>query len=410
MKKTLYILIFMIGALVFSCTPDKYEVFDFESNAAQVDSIELAPNSHILYADGVSELFFRVHAFDINKIWRKDKVTLPDGTLATKDTLHTDIFRVQNSRITADIEFYKEDGTKLPANAKISTTTVEDFKIYAKIGDKQSEMYQIDVREPFPEKARKVIPVIFHHIKSEADGGSLPGVDTKYLQYQLDQLNAIFSKRAHNHSNGANANIEFKLALYAPDGTRLEEDGLNRVSTPLEGFQSRPALVENTWDPKKYMNVYISGTPNIVPAPHTKLTGVDPILGLSFTDIEADDDLDLSPEKIGITIGASYYGTYLYYISYIFNWKREFSKYLGVLNSYGEDHCDDTYPHGYNYSRIEGWRIANDGRVFYATNVTARSGQSSTFTPQQVERMHWVLENCPTHWAWKSDFAFTGVE
>ena len=97
-------------------------------------------------------------------------------------------------------------------------------------------------------------------------------------------------------------------------------------------------------------------------------------------------------------------------ISYIFNWRSEFAKYLGLLPAYGEDYCTDTYSHGYNYSRIEGWRVADDGRVFYATNILARSGQLAVLTPEQVERIHWVLENCPTHWAWKSDFAFTGVE
>ncbi len=409
MKKTIYIVAFMIGALVFSCTPDKYEIFDFESNISKIDSIELAPESHILYADGVSQLNIRVHAFETVQLWRKDKINLPDGSEGTKDSLYTYIYRVQNSRLTNDIEFYKDDGTRLPENAKITTTTVEDFKVYAKIGDVQSEMLEIDVREPFPEKEKKVIPVIVHYIKSEAEGGdAMPSIDTKYLQGRMDALNEAFNQRTYPASNGANANVEFKLALYAPDGTRLEEDGINRVTTSLDGYASRPVLIENTWDSKKYMNVYVCGYSPSTPAPSVKLAGVDPILGLSFTDIEADEELDLSsPEKIGPIFGAYYFGTYLYLISYSFHWETHFAKYLGLLSPRVEDYCDDTY--SYLSSGVEGWALSRDGRVYYPTNLLGR-GTVAVLSGEQVERIHWVLENCPTHWAWKSDFAFTGVE
>ncbi len=403
----------MMGAFLFSCTPDKYEIFDFEANPAQVDSMDLVPNSHILYADGVSELNIQILAYNVNQVWRKEKITLPDGSLGSKDSLHTDVYKVQLSRLTNEVEFYKEDGTRLPENARISTTTVEDFKVYAKIGDKQSELFQIDVREPFPEKEKKVIPVIFHVLQSE---GIEPGINggirytSALLKQQLDEANIVFSQRGPNISNSANPNIEFKMAMYAPDGTKLEEEGINRQSTPLAGGAMKPFLVEHTWDPKKYMNIYICTYPPSNKMPHTLLNGMDTLAGLSIeTLVTAEDPLDLSvPENSGIIIGAYNWG-YWYFTR--FNWKTSFPKYLGLFSSRGMDYCDDTYEQSRtDYSTIEGWVRNTLGFLFFPTNVMGHRGSRSVFTGEQVERMHWVLENCPTHWAWKSDFAFTGVE
>lgn len=412
MKRTIVILVFMIGVMIFSCTPDNYEIFDFDSNPARVDSIGLVPNSHILYADGISELNITVRAFEIIETWRKDKVALPDGTFGTKDSLHIDVLKVQNSRIPEAIEFYKDDGTKLLDNARITTTTVEDFNVYVKIGDIQSPMFQIDVREPFPEKPKVTIPVIFHVL--ESDGVITPAVNTEYFQKELDGVNAIMSKRAVNASHGANANIEFKLAQYAPDGTMLEEKGINRQRTSLQSVEMKPFLVEHTWDLKKYLNVYICTYPPSNKKPHTKLIGVDTLPGLNFEfEVQADDDLDISePENSGIIIGAYYNSSGAYYFWQInqFNFLNAFAEYLGLYDSRGEDYCSDTYMHGYDYSFNEYWVRNNDGFLFRPTNIKGNPSLRTVVTGEQAERIHWVLNNCPTHWAWKSDFAFTGTE
>ncbi len=416
MKKIIIILIFVIGVVSYSCTPDEYSVFDFDSNPSQVDSMELVPNSHILYADGVSELNIDIRAFDIVEVWRKEKVSLPDGSFTSKDSLYKEVYKVKNSRIAEDILFFKEDGTELPANAKISTTTVEDFKVYAQIGDVQSEMLQIDVREAFPVQPKLVIPVIFHVLESE--GVTMepsPAISTKYFQNELDKLNPIFSQRYVNASNGANANIEFKLALYAPDGTLLEEKGIDRQQTTLAGEDMQPALVENTWDTQKYMNIFVCTYPweSNGYRKFTKLAGVEPLPGLNFiAEVEADDELDLSiPENTGIIIGADGFGTnYFFALGATFDFLSEFGRYLGLKETRSEDYCSDTYTYGNDQSSVEFWIRNTDGFLFHPTNIMTAPSSQSVITAEQVERIRWVLENCPTHWAWKSDFAFTGTE
>ncbi len=407
-----------MGTALFSCTPDKYEVYDLSKYRGEVDSILLIPNSQILYADGISELNIDIKLFKTIQTWKKEKITLPDGSFGTIDSLYTEVFAVKKTRLNEEVEFLKEDGTKLPEFAKISTTEVEDFKVYVKIGDVQSQMMEIDVREPFPAKEKKVIPVIFHVL--ESTGLDMPEVNSEHFQRELDKVNAAFSQRILKISNGALANVEFKLALYAPDGTMLEEPGINRKSTNLQDAGVKPLLVENTWDLKKYLNIYVCSyaQPYTYPftstlRPYAVLPGIDLIDGLTITtEVETVEELDLSePLNSGIIIGANNYGGDYWWQINSYNFKRAFAEYLGLLDARYEDYCEDTYQTGWgNTDFIYYYYISRDGYISRPTNVMAWVAHNNTVTGEQVERIHWVLENCPTHWAWKSDFAFTGVE
>ena len=132
--KRLYIIYTFVGLLLFACTPNKTEVIDQETDVSQVDLVVIKPNSHILYADNLSELNLSVEIYDIIENIKKEKVPSPDGGFISKDSLHIDTVRLQTSRLLDQLKFYKEDGTEIP-EGKFKTSTVEDFKVYAKVGE-----------------------------------------------------------------------------------------------------------------------------------------------------------------------------------------------------------------------------------------------------------------------------------
>ena len=426
MNKLTFFIFCSFTLLLTSCRPDKSQIIDFTNNLGQIKVIKLKANCHFLYADDLSQLTMDYDAYDSVTNTRRYKVTLPDGTFSYRDSVYIDKILLQKSRVSSLIKFYKEDGTPIPAKG-FKTSDVTGFKVYAKAGNIYSDTLAIDVRTPIAVRPKIVVPVIFHILTSP--GEITPVISSDYLESKLNELNDLFGRKKYFSSNGGNANIEFKLAIYHPNRTLLLEKGIDRKDVLRKGEAMKPDVVANTWNPKRYLNVWVCTYPpySFFPAgdpyyyltslPVTKLASANGLSGLNFLhNITESDPVNISsPEFTGIMMGADYVTFKKQYVwrFYTFDWVTNFAEYYGVLSTIftRRDYCSDTYKYNnsnYSFSSFE--KTSLTGYKYTSENVMDEYSPKVTISAEQAERMRWVLDNCPSRWAWKSNFALTGID
>ena len=423
MKKIIYQI--SLGLLFLTgCTPDRFEIQTFDFDADDIKVLKIRTNSHILYADGLSELKLEAEAYTIvNQELKQMKVEGTDTT--TKVYTQIDTVLLPASRIPeGTIRFVKEDGTEVP-EGKYKTTTIGTgkFKVHAKLGGLISEPYEIEVRTPYTVPEKVVFPVIFHIIESYEY--ETPKITSEILQDRLDRLNDIFGRQIFFSANGGNPNLEFRLAKYNEAGKLLNEAGIDRVKSYSAGEYLWSELGSYTWDPARYLNVWIcnyslgwgESERNSLPVTVLNAVGDQTLPGLNFTE-KVDDASQVSksnPYQVGIVIRAEYddYNDAYIWQFYNYNWEKNFGTYFGLLQTnttyQADDYCSDTY--GYSNTTMTSGtyrkRSPEDYR-FDSENIMDDPSQKTTISGEQAQRIRWVLENCPSRWAYKSDFALTG--
>ena len=258
------------------------------------------------------------------------------------------------------------------------------------------------------------------------------------LQKRLDHLNDIFNRRATSDPNGGNAKIIFKLAEYDPSGRLLLEKGKNKVELAEEMSKSDYEDYINSkliWDPARYLNVWLakystsSSVSNTysVSAPEVILEGYESIPGLkmqvvsdySASDVEnyTDVGMMINIRDFFATDGKSY-----------FDLSLVFGLYYGLLytdqddnNTFvngDNDYCPDTYSFDYGFypsvfkgNNLDGQPENDPTRpleYFTSFNVMDMYSYKNSLSIDQVKRLRMVLQQCPSRWAYKSDWAFTG--
>ncbi len=100
------------------------------------------------------------------------------------------------------------------------------------------------------------IPVVVHVIH---DGG-IENISDVQIQSQIDVLNQDYRRivGTNGYGNGADTEIEFCLAKITPDGDCT--NGIVRIKSPLayhESYQREQLSLLSSWDPNKYLNIYI---------------------------------------------------------------------------------------------------------------------------------------------------------
>ncbi|HSH44962.1 MAG TPA: M43 family zinc metalloprotease, partial [Longimicrobiales bacterium] len=214
--------------------------------------------------------------------------------------------------------------------------------------------------------------------------------------------------RGHNtHPDGGDARMEFVLATTAPDGGPA--DGIVRIDTTVVSNPTPPGsslfdryAFYGYWDPERYVNVWTMPMPDDL---------MDTVLGMATgpeTDLPgAERLLRGEPEQAeGILINAHHFGESD--LPSHHNLGRtlthEMGHYFGLLHTWGggdcefNDHCDDTPPVA---DVVRGCPDppppACDGRPVMVENYMNFTTDAcmSTFTRDQIARMHYVLENSP---------------
>lgn len=254
------------------------------------------------------------------------------------------------------------------------------------------------------------IPVIVHVVHNGESVGSGANISRQQVQSQITVLNNDFRRKVntpgHNsHTDGADTEIEFVLALRDENGKALLEPGINRI----DGHQSawdrediekylKPGTI---WDPTKYMNIWVvnfggqaSHLLGYAQFPSlSNLDGLDNNGGLSTTD--------------GVVIRHTAFGT-TGTVQAPYDGGRtathEVGHWLGLRHIWGDgdcyedDYCDDTPRASQaNYA----CKRTNSCTKFTGRDMIENymdytpDGCMNIFTEDQKARMRAVLSKCP---------------
>lgn len=123
------------------------------------------------------------------------------------------------------------------------------------------------------------IPVVFHIIHNGQAVGSTRNISQAQVNSQITALNNDFRKTNADFNTwvtqssfiaaAADCEINFCAAKVGPTGTILTEPGIDRINSTTKGWNAPPysgfnsSYIENTikpgssWDPNKYLNIWI---------------------------------------------------------------------------------------------------------------------------------------------------------
>lgn len=256
------------------------------------------------------------------------------------------------------------------------------------------------------------LPVVVHVIHQGEPIGTGHNLSAERIASQIRVLNEDYRRKPgtrgfNTHPDGGDARIEFVLASEAPDGTPT--DGIVRIdaaATPNPTPPGSPVFdyyaYYSYWDPSRYINVWTMPLSEDL---------IDTVLGMATgpeTDLPGADLLvPGEPDQAeGILINAHHFGESD--IASVHNLGRtlthEMGHYLGLLHTWGggdcdtNDYCADTPPVS---EPVRGCPATPppscDGRPIMIENYMnwTSDGCMSTFTNDQIARMHYVLENSP---------------
>ncbi len=261
-----------------------------------------------------------------------------------------------------------------------------------------------------PEAPTYVLPVVVHVLHNGEEIGEGPNMALDRIERQIEILNEDFRRREgtrgfNDHPHGGDANIEFMLAKQDPEGNPT-----NGIVRKEISFAEIPEEVPNTefdkigyfsyWNSEHYINIWTAPYSEETANVHLgSATGPD-------SDLPGDElfQKPLPDGKEGIVINWWHFGESD--LEGVHNLGRtlthEMGHYLGLLHTWGggdceaNDYCDDT--------------PAVDKVVNSATPYLGCSGEEvqlanymnytpdaimNMFTNEQIDRMHYVLENSP---------------
>ena len=263
--------------------------------------------------------------------------------------------------------------------------------------------------------AIKTIPVVVHVInKGEAVGIGTNISDAQVIS-QITTLNNDYRKKTgtkgyNTNPVGADANIEFALAVRDPNGNPT--NGIDRISFNVNSWtdtQIEAVLKPSTiWDPTKYLNIWV--TPDVI-------TDIGEVLGYAqFPEASTLDGLNYPPftaNTDGVVIGHQFFGN-LDYDDGSFNLDptygygrtttHEIGHWLGLRHIWGDDTCGTDYVADTPVHKTE-----NYGCFTHPKSNTCGTADEmfenymdytddtcmNIFTTNQVDRFNAVLANSP---------------
>lgn len=255
------------------------------------------------------------------------------------------------------------------------------------------------------------IPLVVHVLHHGEPIGTGPNLSRERIEGQIRTLNDDFRRRPgtrgfNDHPDGGDARIEFVLASVSPDGSAT--DGIDRVNisgleNPFEGQGLFKFYAWYTyWNPADYLNVWT--------LPYDE-SMIDVVLGLATgpdTDLPGHERLvDGEPgQPEGVLINVWHFGESSLDSDYNLGrtLTHEIGHYLGLLHTWGggdcdeNDFCEDTPAvDGPVTGCPENPPPGCDGTPIMVENYMNWTADRcmNTFTRDQIERMHYVLENSP---------------
>lgn len=262
------------------------------------------------------------------------------------------------------------------------------------------------------------IPVVVHVVHSGEEIGDGPNISANQVKSQIDVLNEDFRRRAGTNgfndlTIGADTQIEFYLVERGPDGTLLEEPGIDRVNGNRQewpkGIFRNPIETElkpNTiWPPDEYFNIW---TVNFGGFLSRDLLGYAQFPDASG--LEGLNEIGGDAETDGIVVGYKYFGSSekgnFPVLIAPFDLGRttthEVGHWLGLRHIWGDGDClvddfclDTPNASGPNFNcSVE---VVSCGTMDLVENYMDYTEDAcmNVFTEDQKQRMLTVLNNSP---------------
>jgi len=416
MNKLLIGLICLLALAQAGCEKDGFAYKLYEPTVDDVDSIYLSATDKMMIADGQATLNFIVEAYRT--------VHLPSG----KDSLEFIDYRKLPAGSLKIIE--ERSGTQVGLSYSTTTIPFDTVKFHAEIGSLKSATKPVALRAKPADPAKLYVDVIFHVWELNTthptyDVSSYQPVQYAQLQEGIRYMNSVISNKVGKSPNGANANIEFRLATKNQAGQTLPEPGMNKV-TYSDNVKVNPLATSfnisdfiafiNTnkatliWNPKQYLNIQVipSGSNNSmgVAYPAKQLApqpGQQAILGVAGTAANEDDFItDYANACVGLPRTMLFPGL---------ERKIELFRFVGMF--YGlytpvftsarlySDYCYDTRKfdgldkrNSYSFAA----KVGIDNEKYIADNAMDDSRYPTllnSITVDQVARMRSVMARCP---------------
>lgn len=287
------------------------------------------------------------------------------------------------------------DGEEVGSWEQIQIFKTGTVKIWAEMGDTQSEALVITLKDPFAGNTT-TLPVIFHVVHTDEPRGSVKNPATQAIYKELENANLRLQNkiptRFPKSMSADDAKVEFVLAATDPFGKPLAEAGIHRIKTEFEDFDfitdpTRDFLMANLWDPNQFVNVFVMDIKSdfsfaYLPALRDQSRPNDMAGTLNYpysavVNIEALDSHILAHE-LGHMLGLSH----------------PFASEEDIVCT-NLDQIEDTQDYLNTPENLNGaFRINCSGDRFFSTNIMDHNfGAKNSFTLGQVERMNFVLEN-----------------
>lgn len=454
-----YIFVFLFAMLFLSsCEKEDSVIFDLTISPDEISRIELRGDHKTLVPNGVSRMGFHTFVYAKRKMMSHKKDS--EGVFYGEEV--EEEFLVPSDQLPADyVKVYDGNGKVLEDNYYSTTTDAPGtvLQFYAKGGNLESNRLNITIRElPDESYEEVVVPVVFHILVPPATAAPGYDVSVEFLEKQLQRVSDVFNRKITTDPNAGNAKIVFKLAAYDQNGLKMQEAGKNIVDISAADFTNMGTSSTKTtqylayilakkktilWDPNKYLNIWVARF-----STSTSVTGTTSYRMLAPSIIHSDYDLKSIPgltmkHKDSFTVndvadcleaGFMVNLTALLSPSTLqgsneFSLATPMAEYFGVLqtrcdkynklNPDGDsDYCPDTYSFDYGYyptvfkgNNLDGQPENDPTRpmeYFTSFNALDMYSYKNSLSVDQVKRIRMVLERCPSRWAYKSDWAFTG--
>ena len=279
------------------------------------------------------------------------------------------------------------------------------------------------------------LPVVFH-VLYQKEGDKRQNVLEGHLATLIEEVNAIYA------NCGMDLGLEFVMATHGPDGNPLDEPGVDRHkinvtsinSSHFMGYGKEPKkYCEYMWDPNRYINIftYAFEDKGILGISHFPYA-IKPHALEGLSELEYDAPWSELPWPQCVSINNEYiYSHEAYYtITDVVNTlAHELGHFLGLRHAFSEDpetydrnvcldsdFCTDTPTYNKSaYDVLMQACMTSDGRVddeekemlmmredcdtgeeFRSTNIMDYAyTEANRFSPQQAERIRYVLEHSP---------------
>lgn len=379
--------------------------FEYKVNSTDLDdvaSISLKASHHTLLADGrcVLELY--------PALYNKAGKQIPDNRVKDEWLNYTDSEGGLLTRYYTTDDISKA-GKTVRARLSLKGTDLVSNEVSFTIEDPKAAQYSDAIE----------VPVIFHIIQTTEDVEDYGG---PYRQEKIEQMvkkiNYMFASSTTQNATGVNSNISIVLAGTNPDGRKLAEPGINRVTVRdidttnvYEKFIEEQRLI---WPYDRYLNIwlisdrqgrisdfgaitdrcvpgYVTDGYNSMPKGATarlyngqKLKAAD--IGIIYKLQEMN-----NTDRTFFGTGSVGYNTLGYYIGGFFGLLPTFS----AMRKMGDDFCDDTIDY-FNDSNAprnnEGvYKYRGDYRFFSENIMDDATGGHKCISRDQAIRMRWFI-------------------